>query len=61
MLYVFGAIDKLKEKGMVTGGRYEPSHEGHLAFEDMISNGWTPTEQEIEDVVAYINRLNCDA
>ena len=54
ILYVIGAIDELRGKGLVSmeGERLQPG--GRKVYEDLKASGFEPTREEVSQTVAFL-------
>jgi hypothetical protein len=54
ILFVLGTVEKFKKMGFTFHQSIQLSEQGRLAYQELIKNGFTPTESEIESVVYYL-------
>jgi hypothetical protein len=53
-VFIVGALNRLKEKGLVSGGRYDVTPEGKLTFDDLEAEGFRPTRDDIRQAVTAV-------
>jgi hypothetical protein len=54
VVFIVGALNRLKEKGLVSGGRYDVTPEGKLTFDDLEAEGFRPTRDDIRQAVTAV-------
>lgn len=52
--YCLGSLVKLKEAGLVDGGRIRPTEKGELAYEILHDSGFTMTPEEVRNTMRRI-------
>ncbi len=54
IIYVVGALDRLKRDGLLDGGTHQLSDSGRSQYEALLVAGFTPTTAEIHAAMAFL-------
>lgn len=59
LLYVLGLINEAKKREFLAGGA-NVTQKGWLAFEELVAQGFTPTEDEMKTAVRFTSAVKTD-
>lgn len=55
LIYVYGILNNLKEKGFIDGGIFKLTTKGYEMYDKLVEEKFTPTEKEITEAMNAIS------
>lgn len=55
MLWVYGRLNDLKEKGLVDGGSEQVTLRGVSVYDQLVATGFKPTMEDVVEIMGIMN------